>query len=442
MFKTAGKAQKARAETPSSDTTDAGALLKDFADSFNALGLSLADIGGVVKDCGAQGSALHATFKTLSAVVDDTRDANRALRQASQSSQDVMNETGDAVQSAQSAFDQSQGEIKDLVDNVGKITDSLLGLKTSLDQVQAASEAIAGLAQKTNLLAINAAIEAASAGEAGRGFAVVATEVKRLAESTTEATQRISQNLIDVNDQTADLISVGETMMQSSENAREASATLAGAMSQMSGAVEQVTQSAHATIGSAEKIDASCTSLVGTVDTFSGEISAFADMTSTAAKGIGGVMESFDELVGRTATEAVATEDTAMIETVQDAALQVSDLFTREIEAGRISEADLFDQNYASIEGSNPQQYMAKFTEMTDRVLPDLLERILSANDRAVFCAAIDSNGYLPTHNRKFSQPQGDDPVWNAANCRNRCIFDDPVGLSAGQNTRPFRLQT
>jgi methyl-accepting chemotaxis protein len=53
----------------------------------------------------------------------------------------------------------------------------------------------------------------------------------------------------------------------------------------------------------------------------------------------------------------------------------------------------------------------------------------------------VDLNGYLPTHNRKFSQPQSDDPVWNAANCRNRRIFDDRVGLKAGRNTAPFLLQ-
>jgi methyl-accepting chemotaxis protein len=54
----------------------------------------------------------------------------------------------------------------------------------------------------------------------------------------------------------------------------------------------------------------------------------------------------------------------------------------------------------------------------------------------------VDRNGYLPTHNLKFSQPQGDDPDWNAAHCRNRRIFNDRVGLRAGQNTKPVLLQT
>ena len=58
-------------------------------------------------------------------------------------------------------------------------------------------------------------------------------------------------------------------------------------------------------------------------------------------------------------------------------------------------------------------------------------------------CAAIDDQGYLPTHNRKFSEPQRPgDPAWNTANCRYRRIFNDRVGLAAGRNKQPFLLQT
>ena len=63
------------------------------------------------------------------------------------------------------------------------------------------------------------------------------------------------------------------------------------------------------------------------------------------------------------------------------------------------------------------------------------------ADTQGVVIAAVDPNGYLPTHNRKFSQAQGPDPAWNTANCRNRRIFDDRVGLKAGRNTEPFLLQ-
>jgi methyl-accepting chemotaxis protein len=54
----------------------------------------------------------------------------------------------------------------------------------------------------------------------------------------------------------------------------------------------------------------------------------------------------------------------------------------------------------------------------------------------------VDRNGYLPTHNLKFSKPQGRNPEWNAAHCRNRRIFNDRTGLAAGRNEKPFLLQS
>jgi methyl-accepting chemotaxis protein len=60
-----------------------------------------------------------------------------------------------------------------------------------------------------------------------------------------------------------------------------------------------------------------------------------------------------------------------------------------------------------------------------------------------VFCVAIDRNGYLPVHNRIYSQPQRPgDAAWNTAHCRNRRIFNDATGLAAGRNTRSYLIQS
>jgi methyl-accepting chemotaxis protein len=136
-----------------------------------------------------------------------------------------------------------------------------------------------------------------------------------------------------------------------------------------------------------------------------------------------------------------ATSDSALIALVRASAAKIGTLFAQAIEAGTIAEAALFDTRYRPIPGSDPQQVMAAFTRFTDNVLPAIQEPVLDLDPRVVFCAAVDRNGYLPTHNNKFSHPQGDDPVWNAANCRNRRIFSDRVGRSAGASVADFLLQ-
>jgi methyl-accepting chemotaxis protein len=152
-----------------------------------------------------------------------------------------------------------------------------------------------------------------------------------------------------------------------------------------------------------------------------------------------GVSESLIEL---TAATGVETADTPFIEAVQQAAAKIGKLFEAAVARGDITTDDLFDGHYVPIAGTDPQQFMTRFTTFTDRVLPAVQEPLLKLDERVAFCAAVDTRGYLPTHNLKFSQPQREDPVWNSANCRNRRLFNDRTGLAAGSHTKPFLLQT
>jgi len=138
----------------------------------------------------------------------------------------------------------------------------------------------------------------------------------------------------------------------------------------------------------------------------------------------------------------VQTNDAPLMEALSVAARQVVDAFETAVESGQTSLEDLFDEQYRPIPGTNPQQFTARFTELSDRVLLAIQEPMLGADRRVVFCVTVDRNGYLPTHNRVFSKPQGKDPAWNNANCRNRRLFNDRTGLRAAQNTKPFLLQT
>src|SRR3546814_16662787 len=122
--------------------------------------------------------------------------------------------------------------------------------------------------------------------------------------------------------------------------------------------------------------------------------------------------------------------------------LAVTSAFEAALREGRITEAQLFDRDYKAIPDTDPQQLMAGCVALTDEVLPPIQEPALQFDERVVFCACVDVNGYLPTHNLKFGEPQGSDPVWNAAHCRNRRIFNDRVGLAAGPKTESFLQQT
>ncbi|MGE5504726.1 MAG: methyl-accepting chemotaxis protein, partial [Actinomycetota bacterium] len=134
--------------------------------------------------------------------------------------------------------------------------------------------------------------------------------------------------------------------------------------------------------------------------------------------------------------------DVPFIATVRATADRIGRLFEAAVDRGEIGLDDLFDEDYQPIAGTNPQQVTTRFTAFTDKVLPEIQEPMLQFHPGVAFCAAVDRNGYLPTHNLRVSKPQGADPVWNNANCRNRRIFNDRTGLRAGRSTEPYLLQS
>ncbi len=144
----------------------------------------------------------------------------------------------------------------------------------------------------------------------------------------------------------------------------------------------------------------------------------------------------------RTLMQRLFAKEEALREIVIARAAMISGLFEDAIDKGEISEADLFDVNYVPIQNSDPKQYRNRALDFLDRRLPTIQEPILDLDPAIVFSAAVDRNGYLPVHNRKYSAPQGDDPVWNNANSRNRRIFDDMTGLMAGRNIQKILSQT
>ncbi|CAO3409732.1 Tar ligand binding domain-containing protein [Azospirillum largimobile] len=161
-----------------------------------------------------------------------------------------------------------------------------------------------------------------------------------------------------------------------------------------------------------------------------------------------GLHLAFDDLsdgqadrLGR-AYRAMVEADSDIIRAAQDTAAALSKALETALSNGSIGEEALFSTDLAPIAGSEPEQALAPFTELADRLFPAIQEPVLAANPRFQFCVAVNSVGYVPTHNSRYSEPQRPgDVVWNTAHCRNRRVFADRSGLAAARNTRPFLLQ-
>ncbi|MBR1203457.1 MULTISPECIES: methyl-accepting chemotaxis protein [unclassified Bradyrhizobium] len=140
---------------------------------------------------------------------------------------------------------------------------------------------------------------------------------------------------------------------------------------------------------------------------------------------------------------AIHEENAELVTRAMEAGRTLSKLFEDGLASGAITIADMFDTDYVEIAGTNPVQYRTRMLDWADRALPALLEAFLAKDKRLAFCATVDRNGYLPVHNKIYSQPQRPgDVAYNTANCRNRRIFNDPAGLAAAHNERAYLVQS
>ena len=140
---------------------------------------------------------------------------------------------------------------------------------------------------------------------------------------------------------------------------------------------------------------------------------------------------------------SIHDENTEFVTRAMEAGDAMTKIFENAVASGDISMDDLFDENYIKIENTEPVQHRTKCLDWADRALPEFQEAFLARDNRLAFSVCIDRNGYLPVHNRIYSQPQRPgDVAFNTANSRNRRIFNDPAGLAAGRNIRSYLIQS
>ena len=417
-------------------------LIADIATEAGTLGIEIADVAGHVEDVSGRINKQAEVFAQLRETGSRMTSSTERIAAASIVARQVTERARHDVAASHDRVQQSLDDIHALVDSVGGIETQVVGLREALDRVGKVAKEIYAIAKQTNLLALNATIEAARAGEAGRGFAVVAGEVKALSTKTSEATAEIDSTLKYLNDQAQRLMGESAVSASRARAVSEGTTAIGAVIDTVGRAMAELHSETDKIDNASSDIALNCRELEREIGDLAVGVQLSNENLAQARDRIHNLLGMSERLIGVTAELDVDTVDTPFIRMAKEAAARIATRFEDGLSRGEVSESDLFDRQYQPVTGSDPQQYMARCTSFCDRVLPEVQEETLTRSGRVVFCVAVDENGYLPTHNRAFSQPQGRDPVWNAANCRNRRIFNDRVGLAAGKNVKPFLLQT
>jgi methyl-accepting chemotaxis protein len=422
--------------------SDSERLVDQLANRIGGLGVELADVAGNLQEVAGRVSSQAGRFGHLQQTAETMVSANHNIATASQAVQTATSAAVGEIAQSRAVVDTAVQHIAELIDAVGRIERRLGSVGTALAQVAKVSGSIEAIAKQTNLLALNATIEAARAGAAGKGFAIVASEVKNLAEATRQATHLIGDTVRDLDGQ------VGGLIGESGDASLRAKSAGDGAQ-QIQSIIVRVQDGFTAVGREIDGVAKAATSNLAHCDMVIDELRTLAkgvDLSSTDLKladdRVAKLLGLSEGLIEMIADSGVETSDAPLIRVVMETAKRIAQAFETALDRGDITMNQLMDERYREIPGTNPQQYLTDYVAFTDRILPPIQNPIQKSDPRIVFCVAWARSGYLPTHNPNYSLPQGPDPVWNNANCRNRRIFNDRNVQKIAANTKPFLLQT
>ena len=274
-----------------------GQLIEDVIDAAHAVANISADISSHSASMadGAQNQMMQ-----VQRISEEIGDMVRVIEESSSRAMSA------AQESTEASIDAQRGGlvVREAIDGmnaisevVGESVKTVEALGESGKQIGAIIRVIAEIADQTNLLALNAAIEAARAGEQGRGFAVVADEVRKLAERTQTATKEIATTITRIQNDTKQVVKTMQASVENVEQGKLAAAKASEALERIITRTAAVAESINALAGLSRSLTERSNNMHVIVDDIKSVTRQSAELTAATAQGASDLNESKDHLM-------------------------------------------------------------------------------------------------------------------------------------------------
>jgi len=190
----------ATSEELSATTEEISAKMEAVNESTTEIASGVQDLSATTEEVSASAEEINGTADIL---LEDAKSASTSVNEITNRAVKVKNEAAESIEKGNLIYEESRSNILKAIEDVKVV-----------EEVKTMADSIGSIAEQTNLLALNAAIEAARAGEHGKGFAVVADEVRKLAEESAEAVTRIQSMVLQVEAAVKNLSQSGQQVLE------------------------------------------------------------------------------------------------------------------------------------------------------------------------------------------------------------------------------------
>lgn len=420
------------------------AMLRNVFLSLRQQGMNIAVNSAIVANKVSISAKHAARQNSLSdEIFTNTRDSLQALNDAASNVGHIFQSTTNNLVSARGNIRelvQTRDDVKDMSEKVTRFAESLNEMDSGSQDIKNLVDLIKMISHRTNLLSLNASIEAARAGNAGKGFAVVAQEIRKLSEQVGEANDRISDRIGLILDSIKSSSSEADILRETTMASRDALNDTCQHFEDMianfevsSGQIEEVTTA----IGQVKSASQLVYEKMSTITTLNHEVTTMMADSANCSNDLKTETEKMQELLARFKTGE------GYLEHLIVQAADFRDLIQSRLEA-MLSQRriNIFDRNYQPIPETSPVKYTTAYDAVFEKELQPLYDQMVVELKGTLYCLCVDANGYAGTHNKKFSQALSGDYETDLLQSRDKRIFDDPTGIRSAKNTNTFLLQT